>query len=121
VSKTQRTLAASEFPDSATLRRYLSERRMSFADLLVEERQDTIAARLLSFVGRDQSRYRQLLAAAARWTQSTTCEPGYVVEHCRQFTSNTPKAAGASGVVIMEQIAALVTGKCYNLGACEKA
>lgn len=104
------------FPNEAELREFLARKRESLGDELFLLRLDLLAQKAqkkLSAAGT-----QGFTEAERRWTARTTCRPGYVVTHCREYkeeTSSTPSAA-----VLMEQVATLLTGRCTNLAACGK-
>jgi len=111
---------AEEFPTEAELQQYLASRRLSLADELFLLKVNLIAQKMLTkLVSEGKQGQARLTEAGQRWTAKTSCRAGYVVQHCKQFTgprrSSSPPAS-----VLMEQVAAIVSGRCTNLAACAK-
>jgi hypothetical protein len=111
---------AQEFPTQAEQQQYLASRRLSLADELFLLKINLLGQKLLSKLTTEGNQGTARLAKAEQvWTAKTSCRPGYVVQHCKQFkgasTTSTPPAS-----VLIEQVAALVTGRCINLAACAK-
>jgi hypothetical protein len=111
------------FPTPAQLSSYRAARRASVSDDLLVAKQNLVSQKL---VGKFKAPpgpalARLLKQAEATWKQKTDCRPGYVVEHCRQFQGAPPPSpASPPASVLMEQVAALATGRCTNLPACGK-
>jgi hypothetical protein len=112
---------AERFSTPAALSANQAARRISIADELLLMKKDILANRLLSKLnGPGGAGF--LPRAEAEWAAKTDCKPGYVVEHCKQYRGEAPHTAATppSGAVLLEQIAALLTGRCTNLPACGK-
>jgi hypothetical protein len=125
-AETQQALSALRAEHHAAgpaLAGYLSTRRLTLADLTLEAR---VYATYLKIFNQEkattvQARRRattKLSEAAQRLVAKTTCQPGYIVEHCQQFRggSNYPYSPPAS--VELEQLTAITTGRCYNHTIC---
>src|SRR5258707_7346042 len=110
-------LKAKEFPTAAAQRQFFASQHLTLADELFIVKLDVLKNKDSARVeAGGQKAYKVILAAEKRWTGKTTCRPGYVVAHCREYKGgeeqeyrNTPSPA-----VLMEQVAALSTGRCTN-------
>ena len=111
---------AKEFPTEAEQRQYLESRRLSVGDELFLLKIDLISQKLLKKLQQGGSlAAAKLTADAQRWTAKTRCRPGYVVEHCREYKGAPIYRAGLpSASVLIEQVAAIATGRCINRPAC---
>jgi hypothetical protein len=110
------------YVSAAALSSYLSGQRRSQADQLVVLKLDLLSDRAQQkFKAGGQAELTRLTEAGRRWTRKTDCRPGYVVERCRQYGgAKPPSPALPSASVLMEQVAALATGRCINRPACAK-
>jgi hypothetical protein len=114
------------FPKQSELRQYLTDRRSTLADELFVVKLDLLAQKLQQkLAAGKQAQDSKLLQsriaqAEASWDAKTSCSPGYVVEHCKQYTGQASLPESSSPAVLLEQVAALVTGRCTNLAACAK-
>jgi hypothetical protein len=110
---------AREFHTDAAFKRYLANSQRSVPDIMVAMRVDVISngiiKRLKSLQGK--LRYNE---AEQRWTQKTSCKAGYVVEHCKQYKGGGLYPSTPPASVLMEQVAALISGRCVNVEACGK-
>jgi hypothetical protein len=113
---------AAQYPNQAALNGYLASTRASVSDELLLVKLDLLSQKTLQKVKAEGARGpAELSQAEARWTAKADCRPGYVVEHCKQFHGEPPpSAASPPASVLMEQVAALATGRCTNLAACAK-
>jgi hypothetical protein len=111
-----------QYPNQAALSSYLTSTRASVADELLLVKLDLLAQKTLQKVKEaGKQGAAKLKQAEASWTAKADCHPGYVVEHCKQFHGEPPPTADSPPAsVLMEQVAALVTGRCTNLAACAK-
>jgi hypothetical protein len=110
---------AARFPTPAALNAERAARRISLSDELLLMRKDVLANRLLAKL-KAQQNGGFLLRTEAEWAARTDCKPGYVVEHCKQYKGEAAQGVTPSGAVLLEQVAALSTGRCTNLAACGK-
>jgi hypothetical protein len=102
-------------PDDLHLR---TTHQITYSDELVTLRLDMLDERILAKINTGGSQAKaKFQELDKRWTALTNCQPGYVVEHCEQYTSQAP---ATSASVLMEQVAALATGRCINTPACSK-
>jgi hypothetical protein len=116
-----RRIRAEQYPTEADLRQYLASRRSSVADELVRIKEDVLGQRISKKLTAGGHRAAtELMAIERSWTAKTSCSAGYVVEHCKQFKGEQIYPGGLSAAVLMEKVAALVTGRCTNLQACAK-
>jgi hypothetical protein len=113
---------AERFHSQAQLNRDRAAKRASVADDLLLVKQNLVSQKLLAKLKVHGHELAKLLALAeATWKQKTTCRPGYVVEHCKEFKGAPPPSPSSPAPsVLMEQVAALATGHCTNLPACGK-
>jgi hypothetical protein len=111
---------AAEFPTEAQLHQYLASRRLSLADELFLLKVNLIEQKLLKKLeqgGKQAS--AKLTETAQRWTAKSTCRPGYVVQHCKEYKGGQTYPSGLpSASVMIEQVAAIATGRCINRPAC---
>jgi hypothetical protein len=108
-----------EFPTDAAFRRYLASSQRSVADIMVAMRVDVINNGILKQLKTLQGRVKYN-EAEQRWTAKTSCRAGYVVEHCRQYKGGATYPSTPPPSVLMEQVAALISGRCVNVEACGK-
>lgn len=113
---------AEEFPTEAALRQYLASRKLSLADELFLLKIDLLEQKILTKAQQGgKQAVAKFTAAAQRWTTKTTCQSGYVVQHCKEYTgAPKPTPSQPSASVMIEQIAAIATGRCINLPACAR-
>jgi hypothetical protein len=114
---------AERFPSEAAVASYLSKRRASVSDEMLVAKLDLISQKTLAKVkAPGAGGFGAVSRAEARWTAKTSCKAGYLVEHCKGFKGEAPHtAANPAASVLMEQVAALATGRCTNVAACGKA
>jgi hypothetical protein len=112
---------AETYPTSAQQQRFLAARKLSVADELLIIKMDLLAQKAQAKIttGGKQA-FAAFLTAQQRWTTKTTCSAGYVVEDCQNYAGGTqPYGAAPSPAILMEQVAAIATGRCTNLAACQ--
>ncbi len=99
---------AEQFPTEADLHAYLTSRRLSMAEEMFILKLDLLYGKETQKItaGGEQVQAK-FIAAEKRWAAMTSCKPGYVVEHCKQYTG-TPAASTPSAAILMEQVAAIV-------------
>lgn len=114
---------AERFHTQAQLNSDRAAKRVSVSDNLLLVKQNLFSQKLLAKLKAHGRELANLLALAeATWKEKTTCRPGYVVEHCKEFKGAPPPSpASPPASVLMEQVAALATGRCTNLPACGKS
>jgi hypothetical protein len=111
-------IKAREYPKKGELERYLAATRASLSDELFVVKLNVLGQKLLHKVEVGGQKVNAAFTKEGeRWTAKTTCSPGYVVEHCKQYKGE-PTPAPTSPSVLLEQVAELVTGQCVNLPAC---
>lgn len=112
-------IKAEQYPTQAALQQYLTSKHQTLADLrlviLLDVLRQKQASRVLA-QGK-QAIYR-FVADERRWIARTKCSAGYVVQNCAQFKGEQTYPGGLSPAILMERVAALVTGRCTNLAAC---
>lgn len=112
-----------QYSSTAEAHRRLAAARTSVADELLVAREKLLAYKLDQKIQAGGTRgQRQSTAAEKRWTAKTSCLPGYVVQYCSQFTGGEPSPTPSSppATVLIEQIAALATGRCISAAACAR-
>lgn len=107
------------YPTQTELERYLTSRRLTLSDLLYEIRLSVLAQKALAKLetGGQQAR-TQYNEAWAKTTNKTTCTPGYIVQHCRQYKPSPTYPNSPPPSVLMEQITTITTGRCTDTTAC---
>lgn len=109
---------AREYPKKGQFEQYLAATRATLSDELFVVKLDVLTQKLLNKVGAGGQKVNAAFTKEGeKWTAKTTCRPGYVVEHCRQYKGE-PTPAPTSPSILLEQVAELVTGQCANLPAC---
>jgi hypothetical protein len=113
---------AENYPTESALHEYLAKRRLTLSDEMLLLKLDLLSQKGLQKINAGgQKTYAKILAAEQRWNEKATCSPGYVVEHCKEHKGGgTSYGSGPAPAVLMEQVAALATGRCTNLAACAK-
>ncbi len=87
---------------------YLADRRWALSDEIELARRDILQQRLLEKLRAGGSRVlAKLNQEALRWTAQTTCRPGYVVEHCKQYVATRAATHEASPAILIEQLGKL--------------
>jgi hypothetical protein len=108
----------SELQPDDPRRHLLDAHQISHSDEMLESTVDLLYEKVQAKLHAGGSQAASRLAALERsWTGRTSCRPGYVVPHCAQYTN---QAANPSASILMEQVAALATGRCINRPACSK-
>jgi len=114
-------IRAEQYPSTAELNRYLTSKRTSLADLLFVVKLDVLRQKETSKLTAGGKHVEaQFLAAQRQLAAQTSCNAGYVVHGCSQFKSEHLYPGSLSPAILMEQVAALVTGRCINQQACGK-
>ncbi len=113
---------AERFPKRAELSRYQADRRTSASDELLLIKKNLVSEKLLAKVkSQGSAGTAGFIRAQASETAKTDCHPGYVVEYCMQFHGEASgSVASPPASVLVEQVAALATGRCINRPACAK-
>ncbi|HEV2974538.1 MAG TPA: hypothetical protein VGX69_06025 [Solirubrobacteraceae bacterium] len=111
----RRSIAA-QYPTPAALSASQVARRVTTSEELLLLKKDVLSEKILSKL-KAPGEAGVLKKAEAALAAKIDCRSGYVVEHCGQFHSEPPVPSGA---VLMEQVAAIATGRCTNLPACGK-
>jgi hypothetical protein len=112
VQKAFRTLVTERFPKSGSLRAYLADRRWTQADEVELVKHDLLSTRYLERLRQDaaskgigpQGLSGLVHENVSTWTAKTTCQPGYVVSYCREYSSRDAEA-GPSAAVLVESFA----------------
>lgn len=112
---------AERFPKESEFQHYLASKRESVSDELLLLKLDLLAQKTQrKMTSGGKPVIAKLVAAEQKWTSKTTCSPGYVVVHCKAYTGEPAVASSPPASVLIEQVAALATGRCTNLAACGK-
>jgi phosphatidylethanolamine-binding protein (PEBP) family uncharacterized protein len=99
------------FPKPGALKQYLAKSGETEADLLVRIKVELLASRIAAKVtaGRSAKQRTAILTGFetnfhAHWKRLTSCDPGYVMEDCRQYhgkpedlTATSSRSGGSSG------------------------
>lgn len=106
-------------PYGGTFQQFLaSTRRSPAAERFVVE-VDVYRRKLSQLEKKEGLRGLDKIAEAGREvTAKTSCQPGYIVQHCKQYTGQTTVPPTPSGAVLMEQVATLIGRPCVNRAAC---
>jgi hypothetical protein len=102
------------------LGRYLGSLRRSPSDEQVVLKLDLLYSKAQEKLDKGGKQAAAKFAAAEqRWTSGTSCQPGYVVLHCKQYEELTSASASPPPVAaLMQQVAALETGRCIDKAVC---
>jgi phosphatidylethanolamine-binding protein (PEBP) family uncharacterized protein len=124
-------LVHQSFPKVGTLQAYLNKSKQSEADLLARIKVELLAARIAEKVtaGKSGSQRSALLSAFeksfhAHWKGYTSCDPGYVMEDCKQYkgkpedltakSSSSSSSSSASSSSSSRSVAASGNGEVYT-------
>jgi hypothetical protein len=110
---------AREFPTEADFHRYLASSKRSVPDIMLAMRLNVVGNGILKKITTREGRARYN-EAEQRWTAKTNCHAGYVVEHCKQYKGGATYPTTSPPSVLMEQVVALISGRCVNIEACGK-
>jgi Raf kinase inhibitor-like YbhB/YbcL family protein len=112
VKKRYTQLVHQSFPKAGSLQKYLAKSGETEADLLARIKVELLASRIAAKItsGKGASKRTAILAGFERnfqkhWKSVTSCNPGYVMEDCKQYkgkpekltASTTGSASGRSG------------------------
>jgi len=112
---------AERFTNDSEFHSYLTSTRQSPSDRLLEVKLQVLGRAVVEkLAAAGKQGPRRLAEAERRLTSETTCQPGYVVEHCKQFSPHTAIHLTQPASVLLEQVASLATGRCTNLAACAR-
>jgi len=112
---------AERFQTAAQLASDQAARRVSVSDELLLTKKNLLAEKIVTKLKSQSVGPTGLARAEASWNAKIDCRPGYVVEHCKQFHGAPPPSPDSPpATVLMEQVAALVTGHCTYIAACGK-
>jgi hypothetical protein len=102
------------------LHEYLTTRHLTLADLLLILKLDLLYQKFAAKATKESGEARIKLAEAeAHITAQTNCHSGFIVEYCKQYKKTQPTyPTTPPPAILMEQVTALVTGRCINLAAC---
>lgn len=113
--------AQSGLVSDVALQQYLARRRRTRADELLVLKLDLLSQKVQEKVtAGGKPAFAKLIEDEQSWATKTDCHAGYVVRHCKQYTEGGPIYASLPPSILMEQVAALVTGRCTNRPACAK-
>jgi hypothetical protein len=100
----------------AAFSQYLTQRRLTQADELVTWKSNLLAQKATAG-GREL--YAKVMESGREVSAQTECKPGYVVMYCKQYTGEEPTPEPPASV-LLEEIAYLATGHCYDEAICNK-
>jgi hypothetical protein len=110
-------IKASEFPKPGQFQRYLAANRRSLADELLVVKLHVLSQKLQEKMSSGGKRATiKLSEVGQRLTAKTSCRPGYVVPHCRQFRKW--RTIVRDPAVLLEQVATITGLPCINREAC---
>ncbi|THD79798.1 MAG: hypothetical protein E7812_08725 [Phenylobacterium sp.] len=112
-----RRVQAADYASEAQFRHFLESTGETQADSTLEAKVELLGAKVLKKIAATAGRERYVIDGG-RWDAGAVCQPGYVVEYCKEFTGGTTYPSTPPPSVLMEQVAALVTGRCINVAAC---
>lgn len=110
---------AEEYGSEANFLHALAAQGWSRTEILLEARVNVVSNGLLARYRAPQG-HAHYIAAERRWLRRISCQAGYVVEYCKNYTGGATYPDTSSPSVLMEQVAAMKTGRCINLAACGK-
>jgi hypothetical protein len=105
-----------QFPNEGELQRYIAERHWSLADELFLIKRDLLSRKLrlkltqrFSIPDHEAALIKYVGDINKLWTAKTTCDPGYVVQGCKEYTSAQINAASTepSPAILIEELARL--------------
>lgn len=107
-----------EYPRPGEFERFLAATRRSLADELLVVKLNVLSQKLQQKAHTEGIKplARKLSEAGRRWTAKTTCRPGNVVPHCRQFRKW--RTIAADPAVLLEQVATVTGIPCTNKEGC---
>jgi hypothetical protein len=110
--------ASERFSSRAALSRDQAARRISVSDELLLIKKNLAADKLVTKL-KSRGGVSAIAALEARWKSKIDCRAGYVVERCKQYQGAPPPSPDRPPAsVLIEQVAALATGRCTNKPAC---
>ena len=121
VESLYRKVKATRFPTAAAERRYFASQHLTAAQELFIVMLDVLRNKNEQRVeAGGQRAFALIQAAEKRWSQKTTCRPGYVVAHCKEYTGGEEQSyvTTPSPAILMEQVAAIAIGRCTASAAC---
>jgi hypothetical protein len=109
-----------EFTTERKLRQFLAGNRRSLADELFVVKLDVLRQKLQKkLVDGGKQAQRKVVEDGQVVTSNTTCRPGYVVAHCKQYKGERPTTHDLSAAVLIEQVAAITGSRpCVGRAAC---
>jgi Raf kinase inhibitor-like YbhB/YbcL family protein len=120
-------VTAKQFPTASQLKRYLASIGETEADLLVRVKVELLETKISQHVtaGKTASTEPRLLLSdfqksfEARWRARTSCEPGYVMEDCREYkgTPHPPAASSSSSAATSSSSSSHATSTSANSNA----
>jgi hypothetical protein len=103
------------------VRNYFASRKLNLSDFFFVLKLDLLSQKIQQkFGGPGDRRFAKLNEAEQQWTAKTSCRSGYVVQHCKQYKGEPEYSSSPPPSILMEQVAALATGRCINRPACAR-
>lgn len=121
VESLYRKLKATKFPSAAVEHQYFQSQHLTAAQELFIVKLDVLRNEDEKRVeAGGQRAFAVIQAAEKRWNEKITCRPGYVVAHCREYTGGEEQSyvTTPSPAILMEEVAAIATGRCTAKAAC---
>ncbi|HUA74308.1 MAG TPA: hypothetical protein VL988_06075 [Solirubrobacteraceae bacterium] len=99
-----------QYPTEADLRKYLSERQWTLADVFYQLKRNMIVSRLAPLVqqqitaagGGERANVEVAMTRQKSRSSKTICKPGFVVSNCKEYRPGAPELSSS---VIFEEIA----------------
>jgi hypothetical protein len=115
-------LAPEEVPNPknavAEFASYLTRRRRSMPDEIQLLKANILGQKTIARLkAGGKPSVEKLLEREQAWTSKTICQPGYIVQYCKQYKT-PPPTTGPSVAVLLEQLAVLTGAPCINKPAC---
>jgi hypothetical protein len=102
VTRLYNQIKANEYPTQASLNQYLTTRHTTIPNIQLETQLETLGNNILTKTTPQQK--HQFLQNQQHWTTKTTCQTGYIVEHCNQYTTKPTPKTPLSAAILMEQL-----------------
>jgi hypothetical protein len=96
-------LKATEFPTTTALHEYLTRRHTTIPNIQFEAKLAALGNTIFNKNQTTQTLTR-IKTAIQHWTTKTTCQTGYIVEHCNQYTTTPTPTTPTSAAVLFERL-----------------
>jgi hypothetical protein len=121
ITRKYNEIKAREYPTTTALNQYLTSHRATIPDLILQAKISLIANAYLAKIKPETPLgHAQYITYEKRWITQTTCQPNYTVPDCNNKINTNLYPHTPPPSVLMEQIAATITDKCYDPKGCAK-